>query len=208
MHFTFRQKKSDLNAAGQVSDLLRDSRRGVVKQEKGKGKMTQFFMKRLRMLSGPPVLASVRKVPVFGEHNIVTVDLDSPVSVPVTRMKEIEYLVEFILRQIASEIGVRDFRDEKVDFILSSHVGRVKSFNAQVERHTILVQLVDTPAEEGESPVRNLVLVHIDLKYPRLVHVRRILRKLRVRWVMAKDAIDGRDFVSVKSVDEGKNSDA
>lgn len=170
--------------------------------------MTQFFMKRLRMLSGPPVLASVRKVPVFREHNIVTVDLDSPVSVPVTRMKEIEYLVEFILRQIASEIGVRDFRDEEVDFILSSHVGRVKSFNAQVERHTILVQLVDTPAEEGESPVRNLVLVHIDLKYPRLVHVRRILRKLRVRWVMAKDAIDGRDFVSVKSVDEGKDSNA
>ena len=36
MHFTFRQKKSDLNAAGQVSDLLRDSRRGVVKQRKKK----------------------------------------------------------------------------------------------------------------------------------------------------------------------------
>jgi hypothetical protein len=36
MHFTFRQKKSALNAAGQVSDLLRDSRRGVVKQRKEK----------------------------------------------------------------------------------------------------------------------------------------------------------------------------
>jgi hypothetical protein len=77
-----------------------------------------------------------------------------------------------------------------------------------VERHTILVQLVDTPAEEGERPVRNLVLVHIDLKYPRLVHVRRILRKLRVRWVMAKDVFGGKDFVSVKNIDKGKDSDA
>lgn len=148
----------------------------------------------------------VRTFLTFGAVEAVDVQLKYPVRMPVSGMQKVEDLTVCIIGQALDK--PRGWRGgDELDFISRGYEKVIRPLVGEVERHTVLVQTLDNPVDGGDQVARQLITVRFDLKYPRFIHVRRIARRIRGRYLRRKYRLPARvGTPSSQMMREGRQS--
>ncbi|AKK04566.1 hypothetical protein CMUST_01080 [Corynebacterium mustelae] len=140
---------------------------------------------RLRM--NPGLLAELGVVPFVEDRlSVVAVKVKDTVSVPSITLEDIHVLMSLIARKALGNLGVGGVSESQVDLIfrVDPQVKRFRRFGnilgTKVQRNVGLFSISSGLGNPGESPVRHLVLVTVDVqKESFFKHATRIIRLQR-----------------------------
>jgi hypothetical protein len=158
---------------------------GVGAKKEGKGKVKRIV--RLRIGTG---MSAVVGVIPFNEagFRIVTAEVKKPVTVPFVGISDSHELMALIARKALGNFGVKSIQELKVDlaFRLDPQVQLVrgirKIWSPKIQKHVGLFCISGGFVNPGEHPVRELVLVCVDVQKEGFFgHVKRVVRQRRFR---------------------------
>lgn len=140
-------------------------------------------MKLVRLRFGHAPLAELRVIP-FPESgvSVIVAEVKDPVTVPAISIEEIHRLMTLVLRKALGNLGITGIIELEVDLIvrLDPYVHRVRG--SKIQRHTALFECSNSVGDPGVRPVRQLVLISVDVQRESLFrHVQRLIRRCRFR---------------------------
>lgn len=121
-----------------------------------------------------------------GEADFIAVNVNEPVDATFTRVEELHKQVVVGLIKMLGECGLGTYRKEDVHLRIEAYPQRGFMVDSKLKGYTVFLDLGEALSDEGESPRAQLATVTINFQKPRFGHIRRVLRRWKVRRFMKK----------------------
>ena len=122
-----------------------------------------------------------------GEADFIAVNVNEPVDATLTRVEELHKQVVVGLIKMLRECGLGTYRKDDVHLRLEAYPQRGFMVDSKLKGYSVFLDLGQALEEERVSPRVQLASVTINFQKPRFAHVRRVLRRRKVRRFMKKD---------------------